>query len=143
MNHHGGCLCQNVRYKISGKPISKGVCYCYQCQKSGGAYGSPLVILYKNQFEVSQGAFSAVQTVSARGAVVTRNFCRDCGSHIFSLVSDIPEILTVKAVTLDDFKTFVPEYLVWTESAGDSCAFPAEVPRFSQNAPLQMLLGQV
>lgn len=143
MNYYGGCLCQKVRYKISDKPISKGICYCDQCQKSGGAYGSPLVILHKNQFEISQGEFSAVQTVSARGSVVTRNFCKDCGSHIFSLVSDIPVILTVKAVTLDDFKTFVPDYLVWTESAGNSCAFPVGVPRFSQEAPLKMLLGQI
>lgn len=138
----GKCLCEKVRYQIKDQPISKGICYCHQCQKSGGAYGSPLLVLQKNQFNCSQTEFGKVQTTSDRGSTVTRNFCKDCGSHVFSEMSDVPQIITVKAVTLDNFNSFVPDYLVWTESASVSCAFPEGIPAFSQSAPLEMLLSQ-
>lgn len=143
MNHlTGGCLCQKVQYKISSKPLSQGVCYCHQCQKSGGAYGSPLVVLLKNHFECSSEDLSSCSTQSDRGSTVTRHFCKDCGSHVYSQISDVSGIVTVKAVTLNEFKNFTPQYLVWTQSAAPSCALVPNVPAFAQNAPIELLLGQ-
>ena len=137
----GRCLCQKVQYRILSKPLSQGICYCQQCQKSGGAYGSPLLVLLQNQFECPADNLSSYATQSDRGSTVTRHFCKDCGSHIFSQISDIPDILTVKAVTLEQFKNFIPQYLVWTQSATPSCALPNDVPTFSQAAPIELVLG--
>ncbi len=137
----GRCLCEKVQYKIVQPPISQGVCYCRQCQRSGGAYGGPLMVLDKNTFECSLEDLSFCETKSEDGSTVRRNFCRECGSHVFSQIADIPEIITVKAATLDDFSLFVPEYLVWTQSAGSSCAFPAGVPSFPEDAPMNIVLG--
>lgn len=138
----GRCLCEKVRYKIVQPPISQGVCYCHQCQSVGGAYGGPLMVLHKNTFECSSEVLSFYATKSDDGSTVIRNFCRECGSHVFSQIPDIPEIVTVKAATLDDFSRFIPEYLVWTRSAGPSCAFPTGVPSFPEDASLEMLLGR-
>ncbi|MEW6056579.1 MAG: GFA family protein [Bdellovibrionota bacterium] len=138
----GGCLCEKVRYKISQPPISQGVCYCRQCQRSGGAYGGPLLVLYIVTFECSPEGLAFCTTRSDDGSTVMRNFCKECGSHVFSQITDLPEIITVKAATLDDFSLFAPEYLVWTRSAGPSCAFPARVPAFSEDAPLNIVLGR-
>lgn len=137
----GGCLCQKVQYKILSKPLSQGVCYCQQCQKSGGAYGSPLVVLLKSQLDCPAENLSSCTTQSDRGSTVIRHFCKDCGSHIFSQISDVPDIVTVKAVTLEDFKNFVPQYLVWTQSAIMSCPLPKDVPAFLQAAPIELVLG--
>ena len=137
----GGCLCQKVRYKVSSPPMSQGICYCHQCQKSGGAYGSPLMVLHKDTFECFEAELSSCKTQSDRGSTVIRNFCKECGSHILSRISDVPEIVTVKAATLDDFSLFIPEYLVWIQSAGPSCMFPMGVPSFPKNAPVEILLG--
>lgn len=138
----GGCLCQKVQYKILSEPLSQGICYCQQCQKSGGAYGSPLLVLLKSQFECATENLSSCTTQSDRGSSVTRHFCKACGSHIFSQISDVPDILTVKAVTLEDFKNFVPQYLVWTKSAAPTCPLPNDVPTFLQAAPIELVLGQ-
>lgn len=137
----GGCLCEKVRYKISQPPISQGICYCRQCQISGGGCGSPMMVLKKYSFECSQETLAYCTTKSERGSTVIRNFCRECGSHIFSQIADILEIITIKAATLDDFSTFTPEYLVWTRSAGPACAFPSGVPSFLESPPLAMVLG--
>jgi len=99
------------------------------------------MVLQKNIFECSQQALSFCITKSARDTTVARNFCKECGSHIFAEISDVPELLTIKAGTLDDCSLFDPEYLVWTRSAAPSCIFPAGVPFFPENAPLEVLLG--
>lgn len=138
----GRCLCEKIRYKILQSPLSQGVCYCHECQRAGGAYGGPLLVLHKDAFECSQEGLAFCTTKSDDGSTVMRNFCKECGSHVFAQIADVPEIITVKAATLDDFSLFVPEYLVWTRSAGPSCAFPAGVPSFLEEAPLNMLIGE-
>lgn len=138
----GGCLCEKVRYKISLLPISQGTCYCHQCQKTGGACGSPLMVLHKNALEYPSIALAFCITKSDRGSTVTRNFCGECGRHIFSQISDVPEIITQKAASLDNFSNFTPEYLVWTGSASPSCAFPNGIPSFMGGAPLEIVLGR-
>lgn len=137
----GGCLCQKVRYKISYHPLSQGICYCHQCQKSGGVYGSPLLVLHREQLDCSRENLVSCQTRSDRGSLVTRNFCKDCGCHIFAEISDLVDIVTVRAGTLDDFGNFAPQYLVWTESAHASCPLPTHLQSFRQNAPPELLLG--
>lgn len=136
----GGCLCEKIRYRISSAPISQGICYCRQCQKAGGASGSPLMVLQKEAFECTRTTLASYRTTSNRGSTVTRFFCRECGSPIFSQISDVPGIVTVKAATLDEPHNFKPEYLVWTQSAGPAGAFPPDVPSFPENAPIHLLL---
>jgi hypothetical protein len=136
----GGCLCEKVRYKIVSPPISQGICYCRQCQKAGGACGSPLMVLRRDAFECSPVELSFCRTQSDDGSTVTRNFCGDCGSHIFAQIADVPEIITVRVATLDDLSRFTPEYLVWTRNAGPSCSFPSGVPSFLEDAPLDLVL---
>lgn len=138
----GGCLCERTRYKISQAPISQGICYCRQCQKAGGIFGSPLMVVRKAAFECSPGTLSSCKTISNRGSVVTRNFCKACGSHIFAQISDVSEFITVRAATLDEVSFFIPEYLVWTRSAG-RCVFPRGIPSFPESAPLEVVLGAV
>ncbi|MFL5814663.1 MAG: GFA family protein [Bdellovibrionia bacterium] len=137
----GGCLCEKVRYTVSLPPISQGICYCRQCRKAGGACGSPLMVLHRDAFECSKEALSFCRTQSDDGSTVVRNFCRECGSHIFAQIADVPEIVTVRASTLDDVSRFIPEYLVWTRNAGPFCSFPPGVPAFREDAPLHMVLG--
>jgi len=140
-NKSGQCLCGKVQYKISGLPISQGICYCLQCQRSGGTFGSPLIVVLHKAFDCSQENLSSYKTKSNRGSIVTRNFCRECGSHIYSQISDVPEIVTVKVATFDDTSDFAPQYLVWVRSAPPSCTFPKDVPSFQENAPMEMLLS--
>jgi hypothetical protein len=139
----GSCLCEKVRYKFRFSPISQGICYCLQCQKTGGVYGSPTVVLTKEALAIPSGALAECKLISDRGSVVRRKFCKECGTHIFAEISDVPTFITLRAATLEDFGLFVPEYLVWTKSAATSCVFPQGVPSYSENAPMDALLGTV
>lgn len=136
----GNCLCEKVHYTISSSPLSQGICYCLQCQRASGAFGSPLIVLPKQSFACTT-ELPFYETKSARGSTVKRHFCKDCGTQIYSQISDAPEIVTVKAATLNDVSTFAPDYLVWTQNTGPLHPRPSGVPSFEQNAPLEMILG--
>jgi len=138
----GGCLCGEQRYKILAKPISQGICYCKQCRKSGGAEGSPMLVVESHAFECEKKGLHYFETQSNRGTVVKRYFCPKCASPLFSTLSDIQEILTVKASSLDDSKGFYPEYLVWTKSALNCTSFTLGVPRFEESAPFTHIVGR-
>lgn len=142
-NISGGCLCEKVRYAITSPPLSQGICYCRQCRKSGGACGSPLLVLREETFKYTKDALSFCQTTSNRGSTVSRNFCRECGSHVFSQISDVPGIVTVKAATLDNFATFIPQYIVWVRNVGPNFSPPSGLPTFQENAPLELVLGSI
>lgn len=137
----GRCLCKNVSYEISKPPISQGVCYCIECQRAGGAFGGPLLVIEESSFKCQRSELSYYPTKSDDGSIVRRYFCTGCGVHIYSSIDDVPQIITVKAATLDQFCLFAPEYLVWTRSAAPTCRFPAGVPTFAEEAPLDLLLG--
>lgn len=137
----GGCLCGQVRYAINSSPISQGICFCLQCQKTDGVFGSPLMVLHKDSFACSRQAVSFYKTQSDRGSIVSRHFCRECGSHIFSQISDVPVIITLKIATLDDLNHFMPQYAAWTRDASLAFTLPTGVPSFEKNAPIELVLG--
>jgi hypothetical protein len=136
----GRCLCGKVEFKILSKPVSQGVCYCIPCQKTGGVLGSPLLVLNKKAFDCTLESLSFFSSASERGSTVCRHFCKYCGTHVFSTISDAPDILTVKVAALDERESFVPDYLVWTKRANPQCIFPRDVPSFLENAPFELLL---
>jgi hypothetical protein len=51
------------------------------------------------------------------GAAVFREFCGQCGTHLFSGSDAFPESRTIKIATLDDPAAVSPVAHVWTEQA--------------------------
>lgn len=140
MTISGRCLCEKVQYTISGPPISQGICYCRHCQIASGALGSPLIVIGKDMFTCSSKELSSFTIESARGSAVTRHFCKVCGSPVFSEISDVPGIMTVKVGALDMEDSFKPDYLVWTKSTTIAGIFPEGMPRFPESAPIEIML---
>lgn len=137
----GGCLCGKIRYTVKSLPISQGICFCHQCKKTGSIFGSSLMVLHKKTFEYVQNVVSFYETKSDSGSTVRRHFCKECGSHVFSEISDVPDIITLKAATLDDLSLFAPQFSAWTKSASIPSSVPSDIPSFDENVPLEIVLG--
>jgi len=106
----GGCLCGAVTFRTSGEPLGAMHCHCRDCQRATGsgfvtAYGVP-----RTQFTLEQGndQLGAHQTTADSGGTVTREFCRDCGSPLFSYTTSYPGDIWIKAGTLDDPDEITP-----------------------------------
>lgn len=114
-NLDGGCLCGAVRYSAAAEPLFQAICHCKHCQRQAGSALSIIV-------GVSAGAFSVAGEVKTfvdqgdSGGTVERKFCPNCGSPLFSLVSSSPDLVYIKAGTLDDTNHFTPQMQIWTDS---------------------------
>ncbi|WFL76251.1 GFA family protein [Altererythrobacter arenosus] len=111
----GGCLCGKVRYKISGEPQMSVICHCKNCQRQAGSSFSAIIGVPREALEY-EGEIKTYADKGDSGGSVDRQFCPDCGSPLFSLVGSLPQMVFVKAGTLDDTSNLQPAMHIFTKS---------------------------
>ncbi len=115
-NLAGGCACGRVRYVISQPPVTVRVCWCRECQYLATGNGSVNVRLPRAGLRL-EGALTGWESVAASGNTVRRSFCGQCGTPVLSESSGWPDVVTVRAGTLDDPNAVAPMHNIWTDSA--------------------------
>jgi hypothetical protein len=63
------------------------------------------------------------------GALMRRSFCPDCGTPEFSEAEPRPNVIVVRAGTLDDPEAARPTGVIWTASAPSWACFDPDLPR--------------
>jgi hypothetical protein len=71
----------------------------------------------KRLFEVIKGRPKGFTKQGDSGNELTRHFCADCGSPLFTSSPRHPDLIYLKAGALDDPKLAQPEYQSWTRSS--------------------------
>lgn len=104
----GGCACTAIHYSCSGEPLFSLNCHCRDCQRESGSAFVPVLAVPKSAFSVTRGNPRYFTVTADSGHATTRAFCGDCGSALFGLPSSAPEIVTIRAGSLDDPSTFRP-----------------------------------
>ena len=97
----GGCYCQNVRYTSAGPMLFKAECYCRECQYISGGGATMVCAVPSDSFAITHGAPKSFARGDLAGAV-TREFCADCGTHLFTRAPLFPQGVILKVGTLDD-----------------------------------------
>jgi len=98
----GSCLCGDVHYEFSGKPITTALCHCLDCQKwSGGAYTSNLVVPRKD-IHITKGSPKNYNIKGDSGKMNNHWFCGNCGSSLYTELEVMPDATCIKAGSLDD-----------------------------------------
>ncbi|HET7133974.1 MAG TPA: GFA family protein [Gammaproteobacteria bacterium] len=92
-------------------------CHCRDCQRAGGAGYSPTVVISRTAFRLSGGQPAVHEVSAASGETATRAFCGSCGSPLFASSSARPEMVGIRAGSLDDPSWFRATADVWTASA--------------------------
>ena len=127
----GGCLCGQLRYRISAEPIDAGYCHCRMCQRSSGAPVLAWLTVSVQGFQYLQGAPALYQS-SAR---YQREFCSRCGTQIaFRAVTSATK-LDVTLASLDDTARVSPEYHIWCESEVSWLHIDDDLPRYLEAGP--------
>jgi hypothetical protein len=131
----GGCLCGAVRYGFSGEPDFALLCHCRDCQKQTGSAFTAGWRLPAAGFRVTQGTPKLYVKKSDSGNEVTRAFCPDCGSPLFLRVSARPDLVAIRAGSLDDPSLFRPEANIFTASAQPWDHLDPALPNFPRYPP--------
>ena len=118
MKCEGGCLCGAFRYEFDrDKVISAHTCYCQDCQKSTGSGSTTFVVLSEEAVQTLSGDLKSHATVGEDGSTITRAFCPECGSPIWSYCSQYPGMVYVKAGSMDDSDWVTVASGFWRSSA--------------------------
>lgn len=112
----GGCLCGAVRYVVDGDVGAAGYCHCEDCRRvSGSAFGVSVRVEAK-RFRVVEGSPKSFSKDGDSGRMVTRYFCPECGSPIYTVPPAHPDVRFIKAGSLDDPSVVRPDRQSWVRS---------------------------
>jgi hypothetical protein len=129
----GGCLCGKVRYSTSAEPVFTAICHCKNCQKQAGTAYSVVTAFPRDTLSI-EGTLKAYRDTGDSGQPVHRNFCPDCGSPITSEVSAMPDLVFLKAGTLDDTSRLKPTMEIYCSSAQPWVASGGDRQKFAKGA---------
>jgi hypothetical protein len=98
----GGCPCEAVRFAVTARPLLVFACHCTECQRwSGSAFGLSMPVR-RDSFALTRGTPKPWRCTGASGFESSYWFCAECGGRILGERADRPEIVTIRAGTLDD-----------------------------------------
>ena len=123
----GGCLCKAVRYSVSSAPVAARQCWCRDCQYFSAGSSTVNVIFHAADVAIT-GELRAFVSTADSGNTMTRGFCPYCGTPVTSASSARPELLILRAGTLDHTAIATPSMNIWTSSAPHWAHLDPEVP---------------
>lgn len=125
----GGCLCGAVAYRIEGDPVVAAHCHCRDCQKLTGA-GHATGAMFRAEGITISGQPAEYRLTADSGAVVTRLFCRNCGSPLFGRNDRMSGFMTVAVGTLDNPGAITPQMILFIRNRPHWDAMDGTLPVF-------------
>jgi hypothetical protein len=111
-------LCGAVTYSADADPVVHAVCHCTDCQRQTGGPFSVFVGVPQAAFRYEGATLASFSTTGEdHGGETQRKFCSVCGSPVFSISAVVPELIFIKAGSLDDARWVQPTVEAWTRSA--------------------------
>ncbi len=116
----GGCLCGQVRYKVTGDLRPVVACHCVQCRKTSGHYVAATSVA-RDRIELTGDVTWYVSSESAR-----RGFCGVCGASLFW--DGRGENLSIHAGTLDGATGLAVAGHIYCADKGDYYDIDTDLP---------------
>ena len=129
--HEGGCLCGNVRYRVSGQPLRTLVCHCTFCQRFTGSCANVESIFAIDAVEFSGAEMGRYDHRSdSSGNLIHLHFCRTCGTTVSLTFERGPATRAICRGTFDDPNWVSITRNVWVGSAQTGIALPENIDCF-------------
>ncbi len=134
----GGCLCGKIRYRIPGGAKPATYCHCSDCRKTTGSAFNIGVRVEANSLTVVSGQVKAYARIADSGNTITREFCSDCGSPLFTKMDVYPQFVWIKAGTLEQPELVNPTHQIWMDSSVSWSRIADNLPSFPKSAPAKI-----
>ena len=125
----GGCACGAVRYRLASEPMFIHCCHCLNCQRQTGSAFVINLLIEADRVEQVAGAPEPIGVPRDDGSSQTVFRCPTCQVAVFSEYGR-PQILFVRAGTLDDPSWVRPDVHIYTRSKVPWVTLPDSVPAF-------------
>jgi hypothetical protein len=130
----GGCICGAVRYIATEEPLTVRTCWCRVCQYFAAGNGSVNLAFSRAAVTIS-GELRDFPLRAESGNHMHRRFCPGCGVHVTSEADERPQLLILRAGTLDDPKRFRPLANIWVSEAPAWANIDPSLPQFPGQPP--------
>ena len=127
----GGCACGTIRYRLTSEPLFVHCCHCRNCQRQTGSAFVINVQIEADVVEVTGGVPQAVDVPRDDGSAQRIHRGPDCQVAVFSEYGR-PQVLFVRAGTLDDPDSVAPDVHIYTRSKVPWVRLPDDVPAFEE-----------
>ena len=125
----GGCACGAVRYRLTSDPLFTHCCHCLNCQRQTGSAFVINLLIEADRVELLAGAPQAVEVPRDDGSTQRISRCPTCQVAVYSDYGR-PEVLFVRAGTLDQPGSVTPDVHIFTKSKLSWVTLPESVPAF-------------
>jgi hypothetical protein len=127
----GGCACRAIRYEIAAEPVMAGHCQCRDCQRDSGT-GHASHMAFPRAAARLLGQATVWDKPADSGNVVSRAFCPTCGSPVYSTNNGMPDLVFIRAASLDDPSLYKPKMVIWAKSACAWDQIDPALPKFEK-----------
>lgn len=110
----GGCLCGDVRYSLTARPLAINACHCTDCHKLSGATNLLMLLMSSGAFTHDRGEVERWRKTADSGRQVDLVRCKTCGVRLWHEALSSPEYTFIAAGTLDDPHWAFPTSHIWT-----------------------------
>jgi hypothetical protein len=125
----GGCACGRVRYRLTSDPLFTHCCHCLNCQRQTGSAFVINLLIETDRVELLAGVPEAVEVPRDDGSTQPIFRCPTCQVAVFSQYGR-PEVRFVRAGTLDQPSSVVPDVHIYTRSKVGWITLPDSAPAF-------------
>jgi hypothetical protein len=126
----GGCACGAIRYSCQSAPLYSMNCHCRDCQRESGSAYSAVLGVPRSAFRVVQGTPKYFEVTADSGSPTKRAFCGNCGSPLWGEPGITPDMVTIRAGSLDDPTAYQPTGDIYTSSAQPWDHMNPALPKF-------------
>ena len=127
VQREGGCACGAVRYRLTSDPLITHCCHCLNCQRQTGSAFVINLLIEADRVELLTGDPQPVEVPRDDGSKQRIYRCPDCQVAVYSDYGR-PEVLFVRAGTLDEPSSVAPDVHIFTKSKLGWVTLPASVP---------------
>ena len=123
----GMCLCEKVKYKISGELGPAFNCHCSKCRRWHGAAFRSRASIDISQFKITDGHRYLSSYKSSNK--VSKHFCNNCGSPLHSTYEDKSRVIGIPLGPLEGVNS-APQAHIHTSSKASWYRITDELPQY-------------
>jgi hypothetical protein len=130
---HGSCLCGQVEFDLDEAQAVGGFhCHCADCRRITGSGKASMAIMPQSGVTI-KGDVKRYDSTGTEGTHLHRAFCPNCGFQLFTFVDEMPDVIYVKAGTMDrsDWINFTANF--WGQSACSWLPVDGSITTFEKN----------
>ena len=129
VGREGGCSCGEVRYRLTSEPLFTHCCHCLNCQRQTGSAFVINLLIESDRVELLAGEPQQVDLPRDDGSTQQVFRCPTCQVAVFSHYG-FSGVRFVRAGTLDDPSSVVPDVHIYTRSKLPWVKLPESTPAF-------------